>query len=83
MAATPDDGHHGEGTGVSPGATTVASNGFGLIARVVSLSTRNTNVLQGFAYYSLGKSLYFHFVAKGHDTTFPRDTEIQVTLSER
>jgi hypothetical protein len=83
IAATPDDDHRGAESGVNPGAATVASNGFGLIARVVSLSTRNTNVLQGFAYYSLGKSLYFHFVAKGHDTTFPRDTEIQVTLSER
>jgi hypothetical protein len=61
----------------------VSSNGFGLIARVVSLSTRNTQVLEGFAFYSLGKSLYFNFVAKGDNTTFLKDTEIQVTLSER
>lgn len=82
LAAHPDD-DHGPGGSVNPGATTVASNGFGLIARVVSLTTRDTNVLQGFAYYSLGKSIYFHYVDKGHETTFPRDTEIQVTLSER
>ena len=78
-----DPDHRGPGGGVGPGGQTVASNGFGLIARVVSLSIRNTQVLQGFAYYSLAKSLYFNFVAKGHDTTFPHDTEIQVTLSER
>ena len=82
--AAGDDDHHGaDGGGVGPGAQTVASNGFGLIARVVALSTQNTQALQGFAYYSLAKSLYFNFVAKGHDTTFPHDTEIQVTLSER
>ncbi len=83
VVASPDPDHHGPGDGVRPGASTVASNGFGLIARVVSLSTRNTQVLQGFAYYSLAKSVYFNFVAKGHNITFPRDTEIQVTLSER
>lgn len=81
--ATPDDDHHGPGDGIGPGAQTVSSNGFGLIARVVSLTSRNTQALEGFAYYSLAKSLYFNFIAKGHDTTFPRDTEIQVTLSER
>jgi len=78
--AGPDDDHPGT---AAPGAAGYASNGFGLIARVVSLSTRDTNVIQGFAYYSLAKSLYFNFVDKGHDTTFPHDTEVQVTLSER
>jgi hypothetical protein len=82
-AARPDDDHHGGGDGVGPGAQTVSSNGFGLIARVVSLTSKNTQVLEGFAYYSLAKSLYYNFIAKGHQTTFPRDTEVQVTLSER
>jgi hypothetical protein len=80
LAGGPDDDH--PGTAV-PGAAAFSSNGFGLIARVLSLTTRDTNVIQGFAYYSLAKSVYFHFLAKGHDMTFPRDTEIQVTLSER
>jgi hypothetical protein len=80
LAGGPDDEH--PGTAV-PGAAGFSSNGFGLVARVISLSTRNTSVIQGFAYYSLAKSVYFHFIAKGHDTTFPHDTEIEVTLSER
>jgi hypothetical protein len=78
--AGPDDDHAGT---AAPGAAGYSSNGFGLIARVVSLSTRDTNVIQGFAYYSLAKSLYFNFLDKGRDTTFPHDTEVQVTLSER
>lgn len=82
-AASPDPDHRGAADGFHPGSGTVASNGFGLIARVVSLSTQNTQVLQGFAYYSLAKSLYFNFVATGHNATFAHDTEIQVTLSER
>jgi hypothetical protein len=82
-AALPDPDHRGVGDGVGPGAQTVSSNGLGLIARVVALSTQSTPALEGFAFYSLGKSLYFNFIAKGHDTTFSKDTEIQVTLSER
>jgi hypothetical protein len=78
--AGPDDSHPGT---AAPGAAGYSSNGFGLIARIVSLSTRDTNVIQGFAYYSLAKSLYFNFLDKGHDTTFPHDTEVRVTLSER
>lgn len=81
--ATPDEDHRGASDGIGPGAQTVSSNGFGLVARVVSLTSGNTRVLQGFAYYSLAKSLYFNFVAKGKDTTFAHDTEVQVTLSER
>ena len=83
QVARGDPDHRGPGDGIGPGAETVSSNGFGLIARVVSLSAQNTHVVEGFAYYSLAKSLYFNFVAAGHNTTFPRDTEIEVTLSER
>lgn len=78
--AGPDGEHPGT---AAPGAAGYASNGFGLIARVVSLSTRDTNVIQGFAYYSLAKSLYFNFLDKGKETVFDHDTEVQVTLSER
>lgn len=78
--AGPDDEHPGT---AAPGAAAYSSNGMGLISRVVSLSTRDTNVIQGFAYYALAKSVYYRFVAKGHDTTFDHDTEIQVSLSER
>lgn len=78
--AAPDGEHPGT---AAPGAAAYSSNGFGLIARIVSLSTRDTNVIQGFAYYSLAKSLYFNFLDKGKETTFAHDTEVQVTLSER
>lgn len=75
-----DEDHPGT---AAPGAAGYASNGFGLIARVISISTKDTNVIQGFAYYSLAKSIYFNFLDKGQETTFPHDTKVQVTLSER
>jgi hypothetical protein len=81
VASAPDDHDHGTSAGI--GSSTVASNGFGLIARVVSLTTRDRNVIQGFAYYALAKSVYFRFIARGHQTTFPRGTEIEVALSKR
>lgn len=80
--ASPDHGHH-HATSADSGTATTSSNGFGLIARIIALSTRNTSVIQGFAYFALAKSLHYHFIAKGHETTFPHDTEVQVTLSER
>ena len=79
-AGGPDEKHPGT---AAPGAAAYSSNGLGVIARIVSLSSGNANVTQGFAYYSLAKSIYFRFIAKGHETTFSRDTEIEVTLSDR
>ena len=60
-----------------------ASNGFGLIARVASLATRSTPVVEGFAFYALGKSIYFRFLDKGNETTFQQSTQIEFSLSER
>jgi hypothetical protein len=79
-----DDGdHHGGGDGSNIGGSTVASNGFGVIARVVALTSSNANVASGFGAYALAKSIYFRFLTHGHDVTFPKDTQVEVQLSER
>lgn len=65
------------------GRDTVASNGFGIVARVVTLSVNNANVATGFGAYAFAKSIYFRFLTRGHAVTFPKDTLVQVQLETR
>jgi hypothetical protein len=69
--------------GNSLGRNTVASNGFGLAARVVALTVNDKNVATGFAVYAFAKSIYFRYLTKGHQVSFPKDTMIEVQLSSR
>ncbi len=78
-----DHGGDGGGGGSSIGNTTVASNGFGLVARVIGLVVANPNVATGFGAYGFAKSIYFRFLIRGHEVSFPRDTQVEVTLSSR
>jgi hypothetical protein len=65
------------------GRDTVASNGFGIVARILALTVNDRNVATGFAIYATAKSVYFRFLTRGHPITFPKDTLIQVQLSTR
>lgn len=67
----------------NPGNSGVISNGFGLVARVVAMSAANAAVVQGFAYFALGKSVWYRWIARGHEVTFPRDTRIEIALNRR
>jgi hypothetical protein len=69
--------------GNSLGRNTVASNGFGLAARVIALTVNDKGVATGFGVYALAKSVYFRFLTKGHQVSFPKDTMIEVQLSSR
>ena len=64
------------------GASVVGSNGFGLVARFIALSN-NKDVATGFGMYALAKSVYFRYIDRGHQVTFPRDTEVEVQLVAR
>ncbi len=65
------------------GQQVVGSNGFGLVARVVSAAASSPNVAAGFGMYGLAKSVYFRFITRGHPVTFPKDTEVEVQFSGR
>ena len=73
-------GHDGDG---GAGQQIVGSNGFGLVARVVSAAASSPNVAAGFGAYGFAKSVYFRFLRRGHPVTFPKDTEVEVEFSER
>lgn len=60
--------------------TVVGSNGFGIVARLIALSN-NKGIATGFGMYALAKSVYFRYIDRGHQVTFPRDTEVEVQLT--
>jgi hypothetical protein len=73
----------GEGDNDNVVKNGVVGNGFGLMARVVTMATANKEVAMGFSYYALSKSIYKRWIARGNNLTFPKDTRLQIELSER
>jgi hypothetical protein len=64
----------------SVGHAATSSNGFGLIGRIVAIST-GSNIMGGtLGGIAAGRSVYSHFLAHGKDVVFPQNTEIQVDL---
>ncbi|HSY36553.1 MAG TPA: hypothetical protein VK814_12435 [Acidobacteriaceae bacterium] len=84
MAGADEDADKAGGGGSpSPGNMVVASNGFGLVARVVAVTVSSRNVALGFGAYAFAKSIYFRFLIRGHEVTFARDTQLEITFSAR
>jgi hypothetical protein len=61
----------------------VTSNGFGLVARVVTMAAASRNASTGFAAFAFSKSIYKRYIARGHEVTFPTDTEMAISLGRR
>jgi len=58
--------------------TGVASNGFGLVGRVIGIAAGSRNLAAGIGYYAAGLSFYENFLRAGHDVVFPKDTRIEI-----
>ena len=56
----------------------VASNGFGLIGRIVGVAAGDRNLAAGIGFYAAGLSVYDNFLHSGRDVVFPRDTRIEI-----
>jgi hypothetical protein len=57
---------------------TVASNGFGLIGRVIGIAAGSRELAAGIGYYAAALSTYENFLSPGRDVDFPRDTRIEI-----
>jgi hypothetical protein len=55
-----------------------ASNGFGLVGRIVGVAAGNYNIAAGLGFYAAGLSFYENFLRSGHDVVFPKDTRIEI-----
>jgi hypothetical protein len=58
--------------------TGVASNGFGMIGRIVGIALGNRNIAAGLGYYAAALSIYDNFLRSGSDVVFPRNTRIEI-----
>jgi len=65
------------------GHAAVASNGFGIIGRVVGIAAGSRNLAAGIGFYAAGLSFYTRWIARGQNVTFVKNTRIEVTTSSR
>ncbi len=73
-------GAHHDHSGAASG---VVAGGFGLITRAVVAATRSQSVAVGFGAWAFGKSLYYRWIARGRELTFPADTRMVIQLNQR
>jgi hypothetical protein len=69
--ALDDDGNMTADTGV-------ASNGFGLVGRLVGVAAGSRNLAAGIGFYAAGLSFYENFLRSGRNVVFPKDTRIEI-----
>jgi hypothetical protein len=58
--------------------TGVASNGFGLVGRIIGIAAGDRNLAAGIGYYAAALSVYDNFIQRGRDVVFPKDTRIEI-----
>jgi hypothetical protein len=61
--------------------TGVASNGFGLVGRIVGTAVGSRQLAAGLGYYAAALSIYENWLAPGRDVVFPLDTRIEIETS--
>jgi hypothetical protein len=61
--------------------TTVSSNGFGLVGRIVGIAAGSRDFAAGLGFYAAGLSVSRNFLHSGRDVDFPRDTRIEIETS--
>ncbi len=62
------------------GRQAVTSNGFGVMARIVTAAAASRNASTGFAVFALSKSIYRRYIGRGHEVSFPTNTEMTIAL---
>jgi len=80
LAVLAAGGHDADGGALQQG---FASNGLGVIARLVGFTANNRYLATGFGVYGFAKSVVRRFLVKGHEVEFPRDTAMEAQLSAR
>jgi len=86
-SATPDEdrfrnGATGGGGDMGGGALNGAS-GFKLVGTLVAVFAHSRAVATGFGTYGAARSVYSHFLVKGHDVVYPKNTSMVIALGTR
>jgi len=59
----------------------LASNGFGIVGRVVGIAASSRNVAVGIGIYGAALSFYDLWLARGRDVVFPKNTRVEITTN--
>jgi hypothetical protein len=59
----------------------VASNGFGIVGRIVGIAASSRNVAAGIGIYGAALSFYDLWLAHGHDVVFRKNTRVEITTT--
>ncbi len=62
------------------GRSAVASNGFGLITRIIAISTGSRTVGGVVGMVDAGRTVYTRFIARGRDVVFPMNSQVEVEV---
>lgn len=57
---------------------TVASNGFGIIGRVLGIAAGSRNLAAGIGFYGAALSVYDRWLTHGRDVVFAKDTRVEI-----
>lgn len=74
---------HSDGGGDVGGGAANGASGFRLVGTIVGVAARSRAVASVFGVYGAGMSVYSHFLAKGHDVTYPKDMAMVIGLGAR
>jgi hypothetical protein len=73
----------GGGHGDMGGSAANGVSGFRLLGAMVSLAARSRVVASGFGAYGAASSIYYKFLARGHDVVYPKDMGMVIGLGTR
>jgi hypothetical protein len=66
-----------------PGERGIAGgSGFKLVGAIVSLTTDSKTFSSALGFYGAGMSVYSHFLSRGKDVVFPKNTPVEITFEK-
>jgi hypothetical protein len=69
--------------GEAGGGAVSGASGFKLVGMVVGIVAHSRVVSAGFGSYGAALSIYYHFLARGHDVVYPKDMPMLIGLGTR
>jgi hypothetical protein len=81
-AASHPESDLGASDGIADPATrsVAGGSGFKLLGAIVSLTTDSKTFSSALGFYGAGMSVYSHFLSRGKDVVFPKDTPVEITF---
>lgn len=86
-SASPDEdrGLHngGGGGGDAGGGAMTGASGFKLVGTLVGAFAHSRTLVTGIGAYGAARSVYAHFLARGHDVVYPKNMSMAIALGTR